>query len=430
MAPSGKNKKKDALQAINRPRAEQYRLDHDHAGYLRMLVDPHDSELCKQPSLVPRRGTLVRDVITVDVQGSCVAVARPSLGSTLALRSTEPTSTQSTDPWTCRLSGRSHSNVDFVTPPYYKRSDGVTAGANANGVVTLDGAAAGNWNYVITGKFDGAARVLFESNGINASVTYKGQPISGTLVNGVASGTFGLEVAAYRLDNQQADIDIQVELTPTTQVRLLAGGQHVVTHDTEVLTAVNDLRYYKIIAQSLFVSYMGSELNNGGTCSAALVNKDLVLGTITQSYDTLARLPYDSYDGRTSEGAHVHWLPENQMDFVPIYAAQDQTYQRQAAVAALLDDVTQTIRIRVTTIVEYFSDARAYGNMSYGPSWTDFDVFLALLHLHVPTATSNDTHVQKKLIKGVNKLGGMALKQAKAELSNPANWAKFMAMLM
>jgi len=430
MAPNGKAKKAAGVSNISRAKAEEYRLDHDHARYLRMLVEPHDAELARQPSLVPRRGTIVRDVITVDVQGSCLAVAKPTLAETLRIQNTGAASSSTTDAWKVMVVGRSSGNTDLVYPSTIQRSDGVSTGFSDSGVTYFNGSATGDWVYTISGNYNSAARLEIASNGIASTANFHGIPVVGTITGGIVSGQFPLSIYAHRLGDSPVDIDLQIEFVPSVAVSSNGGIRHVETYDTEVLTGVNELRYYKVIAQSLFVSYMGSELNNGGSCSAGLVNKDLTLGLTTEAYDTLARLPYDAYDGRTSEGAHVHWLPENQMDFVPIYAAESPKYQRQAAVAALLDDPTQTMRIRVTTIIEYFSDARAYGNMSYSPSWSDFDVFLALLHMHVPTATSNDDHIKKKVLRGINKLGSMAVRQAKTELTNPSNWAKLMAMLV
>lgn len=102
----GKGKKKETARSINRTKVEEQRLNTDHQKYVLMVVDPDGEELAKQPALVPRRSTIVRNKIIQDLTGisDFYAEVRPDLDKTLALtRGSALTATN--DPWTIKQSG-------------------------------------------------------------------------------------------------------------------------------------------------------------------------------------------------------------------------------------------------------------------------------------------------------------------------------------
>lgn len=438
----GKQRKLEAASGIRRSAVEQFRQAAEHHAYAELLLDPMESELVRQPSLVPQRGTIIRDKQVFDLTGVSKfhVEARPSLSRTVSLTSASAGAAD-TGIWYANWSGeivethfvsselrRVSDNVIMVptsqsgpAPRYYCTSSGA-----GNIIVRVNNAATSTTSVAIrfTERPSGTVTTSnYAPPGAFASVTV---PITTGMTN------FSLSLVPLRSGfSQSAAVNMSIDpgvlsLTPSASSTELV-------HNVSLLDDVANLRYYKIVAQELLVTYTGSDLNNGGVIAGARVAGEWTFdgANDTDAYDALADLPYDSYDGRLKNGTHIHWCPNSMEDLQAQYVGKPAIEPRRKLVAAgRFDDISQSIRVRVVTIVEYFTDSPSYGAMTFGPPWADFDVYMAMLDAIVPAATENDKHILTKIKKGLGKVSAWAGKRAKEELRDPANWAALASMIL
>lgn len=440
----GKGKKKETARSINRTKVEEQRLNTDHQKYVLMVVDPDGEELAKQPALVPRRSTIVRNKIIQDLTGisDFYAEVRPDLDKTLALtRGSALTATN--DPWTIKQSGVTSLSARPCDAPAMRLSDNVSVNQSYGSAVyryAFTSAAGGNVDFEFTNAPTSEDNIKFYLDAYPGPVSstlgfFLAPGRSTTMTLALPVGTTGVRIR-YAGNSQPTGKAFSFVCTVKPQAGVLVGAdvgmQDVFKVDT--LADVSQMRYFKIVAQELLVSYMGSTLNNGGVVAAARVSGNWApQASVGDAYDNISRIPYDSYDGRIESGAHVHYTPQSITDTEPQYVGLSLPEpRRKLVVGGRLDDSTQSLRIRVVTVIEYFSDAQSYGEMGYGPPWADFDVYMAIMDAIIPAASSNDDHL-KKIRRGVKRLlskgaasaGSWALEQAR----NPANWAKLAAMI-
>ncbi len=438
----GKQRKLEAAAVVKRSNVEQFRAATEHHGYAELLLDPMESELVRQPSLVPCRGTIIRDKQIFDLTGvsAFYVEARPSLDRTVAM--TSPSAgTASTGAWYANWSGELAATA-WISTPFRRVTDSSALVPQTQGTATpryaMTTSGAGNITVRITNPLSNTTSVAVSFSewpgGATTTSTYAppGSFASVTVAISATMGAFSVGVVPLRTLTPQS-VSAHINIDPGALSLTPSQVSNEVVHNITLLSDVASLRYYKIVAQELLVSYTGSDQDNGGVIAGARVSGDWSFdGTLTtDAYDAIADIPYDNYDGRLKSGCHVHWSPNSTEDLAMQYPGKPGTEpRRKLVVGGRLDDTTQSIRVRVTTIVEYFTDSPSYGAMTYGPPWADFDVYMAMLDAVVPAATENDKHVLTKIKRGLGKVAKWAQQRAKEELRNPANWATLASMLL
>jgi len=216
---------------------------------------------------------------------------------------------------------------------------------------------------------------------------------------------------------------------PVFSVTLADDASHMIQYDLNgAATILESAEMYFVSAQSLLCTYQGSDLQNGGQISTALVPGDTVLGqkadvvsiptTSNPFYSWIASLAKNRYDGPIKEGSYCFLVPQDESDLfykrVEDSFSQDRPYL--VAAFSTTDPEQQNIlRIKVVSMIQFTTNNTVYPSFP-SPYCRDIKLLHNLLSI-VPTAYSNPLHkaqIKEHLKKISKKIGSM--------LANPDNW--------
>lgn len=176
-------------------------------------------------------------------------------------------------------------------------------------------------------------------------------------------------------------------------------GSETHTVDLTTLTGVDKLRAYRIVGQSLLLTYTGSSLNNGGDIAIARVSSTWTPDPGQSVYEAILKLPSTRrYSGMVKYGAHSFWAPETVEDFEPKLYGEDYDSTEKPTLkivaAGSLDDTGESVLLQMQTIVEYQTDSPSYASVEYAPPWDSFDVALHVLARMNPCG-ENPSHLKR-----------------------------------
>jgi hypothetical protein len=284
----------------------------------------------------------------------------------------------------------------------------------------------GDWQISLIAKFqcnanppNGYEAINFQSTGTNQAdyigIQQQQTPVSALNTTLLAAATaqvssspgknrvsFCLDDSQSALVNTNADPNVSqvsatyITLTPanfTSTLNYSDGG------------CVEEVRP---VAQSVFVTYMGSTLNNGGEVSIAYVpNKALTnnyfqtnaasqIGQL-QQYDRVAQMP-GSYDGRLEDGCYCVWAPYTSDDWNLIAPSEMNAYPYPGIVCSGVftpDNVTNpygyAIRVRICTVYEFVTMTTCFETIPVFGSQAMVDMALDALKRH-DFASANKEH--------------------------------------
>jgi hypothetical protein len=413
--------------------------------YCEMLLNVHDTDPVQAPSPIPFRSVPAKQIITDDLATSYSLFSgsaqfygevQPNMDNTLLL--TTPTAGLET------TSAANAYNGDFWgvsadranTPMLGGYMHGSISGNTMVAGVNLEGGTNGQLMCfpLVSSAVAITATFNFElSTTLDESLTIGVQAYSAGAWTGIGSGVVtgqslslpGLTVPAntqgltFTLQcNELADrefvrVNFSVTRTAGGTWRLGAVPKNVSPHETTILANVSQLQYSRITAVDVLGTFQGADLSNGGTVACARVPKFWAGGS-SNGYSDIVLLPYDSYDGELKHGWHTHWVPTSLDDISPsVQVGQFDSFGSTKLVfGGTINTAGQSVRVRCSIVVEYFSTAPSYGVMHYTPPPTDMTLALYYIATQVPACTSNREHIVKKL----GALGSRYLGQALAYL--------------
>lgn len=389
--------------------------------YAQRLIDPLDCELGLSPSPVPNRMVAIRDKIVIDLKthlsdtGDWFVEVRPTLNDTVTLTkgSTKSVANNSNLMVTGaafinnKMSGGlmtygdvARTNIDFTAKADALLGGGFgvgdTGGAKVYGVT---------WSPLqFTGDVSGVFAIYTANNldslGVAAAI-YSTTVTQAT--TGVLPGTLSLPantvwVGFSFTTSQSSTIVANFGLLYNSG----AGSQevpnqltHMTTVDTEFSGNLIDYDRYRVTAQDLLITYMGSDFANGGVIASARVPD--TWSPSENHYDAITQLPYDSYNGPLKVGTHVHWVPATLEELVPVPFGELPRFSNKLIAYGRQDNLVdkQSVRLMVTTIIEFYSDVPIYGAMKYCPPPTNLGLLIYWMGVNIPAATSNEDHFQK-----------------------------------
>lgn len=174
--------------------------------------------------------------------------------------------------------------------------------------------------------------------------------------------------------------------------------KNVTASELSNVSAISGLLNWRFVAQDVLGTCQASEFQNGGKIAAARVGAAWG-GPSTNAYSDLAIVPYDRYDGPFKDGFHVHWLPNSILDLDPATALSsfETGGSTRLVFGGTCDTPTASMRVRVTSILEFYSLDPQYGYMPFSKPFGRTSDVLYVLATQVPAATSNKSHILKKL---------------------------------
>lgn len=185
----------------------------------------------------------------------------------------------------------------------------------------------------------------------------------------------------------------------------------------------NSVESFRVVAMAARVTYRGPILENAGMI--AVCNADPLFSFASDPYATIASRPFDVYDGRLTDGAHWHYVPDD-----AAWLSDRHNFAQPTGMAGFFgisglntDAGGGALRVRLDVVVNFFSLSPQY-RMEYQPAYRGFSELLHLLRTEVPLVSSNGAVDKlKKLAKDKGK------QAAQFAIDNPALIAKALAML-
>jgi len=178
---------------------------------------------------------------------------------------------------------------------------------------------------------------------------------------------------------------------------------------------VQSAETYMVTAQSLLLTYEGSDLNSGGRLAIGRIPQNTVIGqpggnsgvpTFDSWYDWIASLARNSYNGRVKTGGYSFYLGQD--DRAYFYRPVEEIYPPElpylAAEWSTEVASPQAVRIMVTTIVQFSTNSNIYDQ---APSPYLGEDWCKILHIlsNINAAYDNPDH-RKKLAAALKKVGG------------------------
>jgi len=201
---------------------------------------------------------------------------------------------------------------------------------------------------------------------------------------------------------------------------------------------VRSAESYFVSAQSLLLTYEGSDLNSGGRMAIARIPQGTVIGqpggnTGTPQFDTwydwLSSLARNSYNGRVKTGGYCFYLGQDDRSY--FYRPVEEVYPPELPYIAAewSSEVAspQAVRIMVTTVVQFTTNSNIYDQ---SPSPYLGDDWCKILHImsNINASYDNPDH-RKKLAAALKKVGSKVV----ALMKNPKTYttiAEIAAMLL
>jgi len=415
--------------------------------YVEMMLNVHDSDPIQAPSPVPFRSTPTKQIITSDIATNYCTIngaaqfygeCQPNMDNTLLL--TTPTASlevansaaYSGDFWGVAGTGAgsamaggymySSSSSNILVSGTTLEGGSVTNQTCFPLVNTNNTAIPTTFNFQTLAPLDEPITV-----GIQALVGSTWSSIGSVIVAGGTATTGGVSlpantiainftVAANELgDREFLRINFSfLRASGAGQWRMGVVPKNVTPYETTILTQVAQLQYSRVTALDVLGTFQGATMTDGGLVAAARVPK-FWSSASSNGYSDIILLPYDSYDGEIKHGFHVHWVPTSLDDITPtIQIGQFDSFGSTKLVfGGTVNTAGQSVRIRTSIVVEYFSTAPSYGPMSWTPPPNDMALALYYVATQIPAATSNREHIVKKLGNLGGKYLGLALSYLK-----------------
>jgi hypothetical protein len=384
----------------------------------RMIVNPADSQPLVAPSPVPGRAGAAHFPLSFEYTGRSDfgVVVKPSVTEPLLVSHNgyvAESNSQVTGDYTCAsgtgqailLSQHTNNDICSISPVYVQgrmlQSLGSTLGGtfSADLAVTLSetGVNIQFWYY------NGGIWSLLGQTGTLGKGTHETvtalvlPPAVGTPTGFSIESTNATAVGAYSTGTFRL---VSTGAIWTCSNILLGISEEVVMD--QYLPKWDNLKNaayeFRVVAQSLMITYLGSALNNQG--AVACCNANDTLEIIDSFYSTCASRPFDKYDGRLASsgsepgGAHWHYVPDDPRSTILAMQQQDQQNRMVGFFGVRGMDPTQIVRIRMDIVVNYFTVDPSY-KMAFQPSYNGFSELIRALRMDVPLCSSNDDHLKK-----------------------------------
>lgn len=418
---NGKERKFDTATTFS-VKAQKPIVEKALQDYARLLVDPGGTELGLSPCPVPCRMVAVRDKIVLDLKsnlcstGDWYVEVTPTLNDTVKV--TKGVAVNTTNDATIVFdkldfdSGMNMGgNLSYSSSPNDMIDFTYSSSALTGGGFNVNDMAASKtykvWFNPLAMIGSPTATLQIYTSPTLALLGSGVPPWTGHISAGVVGELTGsLTVPANNAwlgfkivdEGGSSMISASISLRWVSGAGVMPSGNKITDQtcfDTEFSTQNIDFDRYRITAQDVLVTYMGSDLSNGGVVASA--RTPYSWSPSSDVYDSITQLPYDSYDGPLKTGTHVHWLPATIDDITPKNRGTVDWPSSKMIIYGRQDDLAnkQSVRLIVTTIIEFYSDVPIYGQMSFCPPPSQVGLLLYWMGRNIPAATSNDSHWEK-----------------------------------
>lgn len=148
---------------------------------------------------------------------------------------------------------------------------------------------------------------------------------------------------------------------------------------------------YRVTAMSVLASYRGNLLENAGVIASCRVPTRWIPSGGTM-YESICKLPEDSYRGPLINGAYAWWLPNDLSELDMRYPGSD-VETTSLFVGGSFSDAGSAIELRVDIVVEFYSPLQIF-ERNLLPMWDEHYYSLLSELAHLPAATCNPSHLE------------------------------------
>lgn len=266
----------------------------------------------------------------------------------------------------------------------------------------------------------GVAGVAFGDDGEGTNCTYV-EMQEGSSDWDTPTSSYAVSYTGYVVAQQAASLQMVLFVNGVTATYAASGSLNLTNTEVQVLLiaaqipgvqsalTLGPVERIRPVAQSAWVSYMGTDLYNGGEITMAYVDADYAntcffgnapLGSFqAQNVDKLAEVNEDMWTGPLKTGAYGFWSPQTIADTefktIPDHLNSDFNCLIVSGVSNPgQTGVVSKIRIRVFTVFEFTTAAQAWETCSEPgrQSYLD-DTFQAIGRMR--HCMENKTHLQK-----------------------------------
>lgn len=216
--------------------------------------------------------------------------------------------------------------------------------------------------------------------------------------NALASGTAILDKFIFSLSFQTSGVQkALISCEPVNDWDVLSGDS-----ESGIKPVFEE---YRVVAQSVLITYEGDTLYNGGNITGRIVNggtAPLDLGMV--DYQSIASLP-DSYERPLTMGAYAFWKPTDEKDmlFRPVTDVDEDGDLPSVVFAGTVKNVANAVlRLRVTTVVEA-KTSRSFMSTDYSVVDPDQIKRAAIALRGIPRIMENPLHLEdiKKFLQSI-----------------------------
>lgn len=271
---------------------------------------------------------------------------------------------------------------------------------------------------------------------------------AGTAAVTLFGSAVGIEWVSFAITTPNAtipyDSDIVLQLYngtagPNNQINLPNRATScLIQNINEADTIINSAESFFISAQSTLLTYEGSELNSMGRlsiCRAPAASWPGQSGgqssapNANSHYQWIASLSRNTYNGPTRQGGYCFYLGEDEMNYFYRPVEESNTPELPYVIAAFSTDPVdpQTVRIQVTSIVQFTTNSNIYNQAPSPYLGEDWCKILHILSC-INAAYDNAGH-REKLKAALKKVGNKVI----SLLKNPKTYttaAQIMAAIL
>jgi len=202
-------------------------------------------------------------------------------------------------------------------------------------------------------------------------------------------------------------------------------AQHCIQYSVNGASDIEDsAERFIMIAQSLKLTYQGSDLQNGGQLAISRLPGNTIIGeksglsSADNWYSFLANLSRNSYNGPVKEGGYCFYIPDDERGYfyrdVDVLTFDGLAYM--AAEWTSTGSPTQAVRIMVTSVVQFTTNNNIYDQKPSPYLGQQWDKLLHIVSC-VNAAYDNPGH-RAKLTAALKKVGSKVVKL----LKDPKVW--------
>jgi len=202
--------------------------------------------------------------------------------------------------------------------------------------------------------YDSVAQAWVDYGTFDGNSAGSGNNYTAFTINGNGASALSIQADAGAFVPGPVEIPELIAVTPNSMHTVVSSQ----THSPISIDLPEGTERFRITGLAVKATFFGSTLNDQGEIAIARTYPGWTpFDGDSPAWDTIASLPFQSYDGRLEQGCHGFWLPTdlNEIDFRNVTAELTSLDLTRLWIAVRGADPTATLRIELDMILEFYS---------------------------------------------------------------------------